>query len=85
VQILLAASVRQLTPHKFCYSRVMTKKTWVLSVDEEGVISFPEDLMNVMGWNEGTALLWQVEPDGSIQLKSDDHLNDDLSKTEQPT
>jgi hypothetical protein len=63
----------------------MAKKTWVLSVDEEGVISFPEDLMNVMGWSEGTALLWQVDPDGSIQLKSDGHLNDDLGKTEQLT
>ena len=85
MQVLLAASIRQLTPHNFCYSRVMAKKTWVLPVDEEGVISFPEDLMNTMGWKEGTSLLWQVAPDGSIQLKSADHPNDDLSKTEQPT
>jgi bifunctional DNA-binding transcriptional regulator/antitoxin component of YhaV-PrlF toxin-antitoxin module len=63
----------------------MAKKTWVLSVDEEGLISFPEDLMNVMGWNEGTALEWQVEPDGSIMLKSADYPDDDLDKNEQPT
>ena len=63
----------------------MAKKTWVLPVDEEGVISFPEDLMNAMGWNEGTSLLWQVAPDGSIQLKRGDHPNGDLGKTEQPT
>ena len=63
----------------------MTKKTWVLSVDEEGVISFPEDLMNVMGWEEGTELSWQMESDGSIQLKSVDHPDDDLDKNEQLT
>jgi len=85
VQIQLAASIRQLTPQNFCYSQVMAKKTWVLPVDEEGVISFPEDLMNAMGWDEGTALLWQVAPDGSIQLKSADHPNDGLGMTEQPT
>jgi len=84
VQIQLAASVRQLNSHNFFYSQVMTKKTWVLPVDEEGVISFPEDLMNTMQWHEGTELLWQVEPDGSIKLKSADHPNDDLGKTEQP-
>ena len=62
----------------------MAEKTWVLSLDEEGGISFPADLMNDMGWDEGTVLSWQVEPDGSIQLKSFDHPNDDLDKTEQP-
>ena len=62
----------------------MAEKTWVLSLDDEGGICFPADLMNDMGWDEGTVLSWQVEPDGSIQLKSDDHLNDDLGKTEQP-
>lgn len=63
----------------------MAEKTWVLSLDEEGVISFPADLMNDMGWDEGTVLSWKVEPDGSIQLKSTSHPDDDLDKSEQPT
>lgn len=46
----------------------MTKKTWTLSVDEEGVTTFPEDLLQIMGWEPGTVLAWNYLPDGSIEL-----------------
>ena len=51
----------------------MTQKTWVIPLDEEGGISFPADLMKVMEWEEGTVLAWDMNPDGSIQLKAADH------------
>lgn len=47
----------------------MTQKTWVLPVDDEGVISFPADLIEAMEWEEGTVLSWAVREDGSIALK----------------
>ena len=48
----------------------MTQKTWVLPLDQEGEISFPEDLMKVMEWEEGTILKWDMNEDGSISLRS---------------
>lgn len=62
----------------------MSKKTWELTVDAEGVISFPADLLNQMGWETGTELSWHVDPDGSILLKLAEFQDDDLDKTEQP-
>ena len=48
----------------------MAQKTWVIPVDDEGGISFPEDLMKVMEWEDGTVLEWDINDDGSIRLKS---------------
>ena len=47
----------------------MMQKTWVVPVDDEGVISFPADLIEAMGWEEGTVLSWDIRDDGSIALK----------------
>ena len=46
----------------------MTKKTWILPVDSEGVVTFPEELLKTMCWNAGTVLAWNHLPDGSIKL-----------------
>jgi len=46
----------------------MAEQSWVLPVDEDGVITFPEDLIEKMGWSEGTVLQWDVREDGSISL-----------------
>lgn len=46
----------------------MAEQNWVLPVDEDGVITFPEDLIEKMGWSEGTVLQWDVREDGSISL-----------------
>ena len=46
----------------------MAKTSWTLSVDDEGVITFPEELMKIMGWDTGTVLEWNYLPDGSIEL-----------------
>ena len=47
----------------------MTQKTWVLPVDDEGVISFPADLIEAMGWEEGTVLSWAIREDGAVTLR----------------
>jgi bifunctional DNA-binding transcriptional regulator/antitoxin component of YhaV-PrlF toxin-antitoxin module len=46
----------------------MAKTTWTLSVDEEGVTTFPDELIRIMGWEAGTELVWNYLPDGSITL-----------------
>ena len=61
----------------------MTQKTWVLPLDEEGGISFPEDLIKVMEWEEGTVLAWDLNQDGSIKIKAADHQEHDQDTPEQ--
>ena len=48
----------------------MAAKTWSIPVDSEGSLSFPEELMKVMGWEEGTVLEWDYTPEGTIKLKT---------------
>lgn len=54
----------------------MTQKTWVVPFNEEGAMSFPEDLLKVMEWEEGTVLKWDISQDGSIRLKAADQETD---------
>lgn len=46
----------------------MTEKTWTIPVDDDGMLTFPEDLVELMGWDEGTILSWDVRDDGCVYL-----------------
>ena len=35
-------------------------KTWILPVDDEGVVTLPEDLLERSGWKEGDVLVYEV-------------------------
>tara|TARA_B100002019_G_C20907632_1_gene421211 strand:- start:44 stop:226 length:183 start_codon:yes stop_codon:yes gene_type:complete len=48
----------------------MTSKTWTVPIDPEGNITFPEDLVKAMDWEDGTILLWDIQDDGSISLRA---------------
>jgi len=48
----------------------MAAKKWTIPVDSEGRMSFPEELMKVLGWDEGTLLEWDYTPEGTIKLKT---------------
>ena len=48
---------------------VQERNTWTLTVDEDGVLTFPEDLMRKTGWQEGDSLDWIDNKDGSFTLK----------------
>jgi hypothetical protein len=37
---------------------------WVLTVDEEGVLTLPPDLLEKTGWTDGTLLQWEHQDDG---------------------
>ena len=46
----------------------MTKRTWTVPVDEKGCLTFPDELLEALGWNEGTVLSWDVQDDGVVVL-----------------
>ena len=35
-------------------------KSWILPVDDEGVVTLPEDLLERSGWKEGDTLVYEV-------------------------
>ena len=44
-----------------------------LIVDDDGVLTFPDELIEKLGWKEGDVLQWINNNDGSFSLvKSDD-------------
>ena len=43
-----------------------------LTVDDDGVLTFPDEMMKTLGWKEGDVLQWIDNKDGSFQLKKDE-------------
>ena len=39
-----------------------------LTVDENGILTFPDELMEEIGWKEGDMLEWIPNDDGSFTL-----------------
>ena len=60
----------------------MTAKTWTIPVDSQGVVSFPEELIKVMGWTDGTVLKWEHTPEGTIKLVAQDSVDLDTTSPE---
>jgi bifunctional DNA-binding transcriptional regulator/antitoxin component of YhaV-PrlF toxin-antitoxin module len=46
-------------------------KSWVLPVDDEGVIVLPEDLLEQTGWKEGDTLVYEISDGGVIVRKKE--------------
>ena len=44
------------------------KTKWTLPVLEDGLIEFPDDLTEVLGWQVGDELIWQAHEDGTFTL-----------------
>ena len=51
-------------------------KSWVLPVDDEGVITLPEDLLERTGWKEGDTLVYEIS-DGGVIVRKKEPLSDD--------
>ena len=43
-----------------------------LTVDDDGVLTFPDKLIEELGWKEGDVLQWIDNKDGSFSLKKHD-------------
>lgn len=41
---------------------------WTLTVDNDGILTFPPDLLEMTGWKEGDVILWTDNGDGSWSL-----------------
>lgn len=47
-------------------------KSWTLTVDENGIMNLPADLVEEAGWSEGDYLQWVDNHDGSWTLIKED-------------
>ena len=53
---------------------IMTQKSWITSIDkdpddpEQGILTFPPELIESIGWKEGDSLDLDIRPDGSIVI-----------------
>jgi len=41
---------------------------WLVSVDEEGVLTLPDEIIETLGWMEGDSLEFIEDDDGSFQI-----------------
>ena len=53
-------------------------KTWILPVDDEGVVTLPEDLLERSGWKEGDTLVYEVCNGGVIVRKKEPMAYDEM-------
>ena len=47
-------------------------KTWTLTVDDNGILNLPNDLLNEAGWKEGDYIHWVDNNDGTWSLVKED-------------
>ena len=59
----------------------MTNPTYSLSINEEGVLVFPDELVDQLGWKEGAALFFRELGDGSFSISTVPFSEEDLPKT----
>lgn len=58
----------QTTSRNRIQGQIYIMQTWTLTVEEDGIISLPQDLLDATGWREGDCLHWIDQHDGSWQL-----------------
>lgn len=46
-----------------------TTKSWICDVDEEGLLIFPDELWELVGWKEGDTVEFIDQKDGSFILR----------------
>lgn len=49
--------------------------SWTLTIEEDGVLCLPQDLLDAAGWKEGDCLNWVDNHDGSWSLVKEDLTN----------
>ncbi len=55
-------------------------KSWTLSIEEDGILIFPPDLLLEAGWEEGDTLHWIDNHDGSWSLIKEEDLTNFIKK-----
>ena len=59
----------------------MSNPTYSLPVNEEGVLVFPDELVDRLGWKEGDELFFRELNDGSFSISTVPFSEEDLPKT----
>ena len=44
------------------------RKTWLCDVDDDGVLTFPDELVKLQNWKEGDEINFDILPDGTLIL-----------------
>lgn len=57
-------------------------QTWTTEIIEdpdtkELLITFPEDMLKIMEWEEGTVVCWEITTDNKILIKKSDDDSED--------
>jgi len=58
-------------------------QTWTVELEEDAMtgellLPFPEDMLKILNWQEGTVVCWQITTDNKIVLKKKD--DDDIEE-----
>jgi hypothetical protein len=49
--------------------------SWTLTIEEDGILPLPQDLLDAAGWGEGDCLNWIDNKDGTWSLVKEDLTN----------
>jgi bifunctional DNA-binding transcriptional regulator/antitoxin component of YhaV-PrlF toxin-antitoxin module len=49
--------------------------SWTLTIEEDGILPLPQDLLEAAGWKEGDCLNWIDNKDGTWGLVKEDLTN----------
>jgi len=55
-------------------------KNWTLTVNDDGVIVLPDDLLTDLGWTEGDTLKWIDNHNGSWSIVKEEDLTNFIKK-----
>jgi len=50
------------------FKKLMSYITGITEIDDEWVITFPEELIEELGWKENDELDWDVQENGTVLL-----------------
>ena len=59
------------------------RKTWLCDIDDDGVLTFPDELVELQNWKEGDEINFDILPDGTLILTKVDpnELEDDQGES----
>lgn len=55
-------------------------KTWILTVEDDGILSLPQDLLDETNWTVGDTLHWIDNKDGSWSIVKEEDLTNFIKK-----
>jgi bifunctional DNA-binding transcriptional regulator/antitoxin component of YhaV-PrlF toxin-antitoxin module len=44
------------------------RRTWICDVDDDGILTFPDELVELQNWKEGDEINFDILPDGTLIL-----------------